>query len=69
MYDLIRTMRANSLRDRLSRYESEKTSLLAEINSSTIGPNRRRDAFIRYSLVLMGMRAINAELNQIEGRQ
>ena len=69
MHDLMRTMRANSLRDRLSRCESEKASLLAEINSPTIGPTRKRDAFVRYSLVMMGMRAMNAELNQIASSQ
>lgn len=69
MYELIRTIRANSLRDRLSHYEVEKAGLLAEINSSTIGPTRKRDAFLRYSSVIMGMRAINAELNRLEGDQ
>lgn len=65
--DLIRTICGNSLRNRLSRYEAQKASPLAQINSSTIGATRKRDAFLRHSSVIMGMRAINTELNWLKG--
>ena len=54
---------SNVLHSRLTTFELEKDMLFAEIRSASTTASRSKEAFTRYTEILMTIRAIRRELS------
>ena len=63
MAEAISAIRMLSLRSRLDNRQQEKSRLIAEITAATTAPRRKREAMLRYTILINDIRELSKELN------